>query len=195
MSRKGKDWLWCYRQQKSGVSFPSVQGVICIHIWSEGMLGCSPNPSSCRASVVSLSDRRLGTKSTFNSALSLEDDWLGRVEAYQVSLLLFRPKFQAQSWRIFRYELFFSSVLEKRPPALFKASVCDQKRTSKIPCSEECTGQSGAHLLPQAGATRPSRMWSLGKGRGGPEPSVYTWMWAPSGGGIEGSWGQTTSVD
>lgn len=119
------------------------------------MKGCSDALlilTSCRASVVILSDRRLGTKSTFNSALSLEDNRLGKVEAYQVSLLLFKPNFQVQSWRIFRYELFPSSVLEERPPALFKASVRDQKRTSKIPCSEECTGQSGARLLPQAGA-------------------------------------------
>lgn len=119
------------------------------------MKGCSDallTLTSCRASVVSLSDRRLGTKSTLNSALSLEDNRLGKVEAYQVILLIFRPNFQVQSWRTFRYELFFSSVLEKRLPALFKASVCDQKRPSKIPCSEECTGQSGACLLPQAGA-------------------------------------------
>ncbi|KAK7799317.1 hypothetical protein U0070_019129 [Myodes glareolus] len=45
-----------------------------------------------------------------------------------------------------------SSAEEKRPPALFKASVHDQKRASKIPCSEECTGQSGECLLPQADA-------------------------------------------
>lgn len=108
--------------------------------------------TTCRASVVSLSDTRLGTKSTFHSALSLEDNRLGKVEAYQVILLIFRPKFQVQPWRMFRYELCSSSVLEKRPPALFKASVHDQKRASKIPCSEECTGQSGECLLPQAGA-------------------------------------------
>lgn len=124
------------------------------------MRGCSgalPILTSCRASVVSLADTRLGTKSTFHSALSLEDNRPGKVEAYHVILLIFRPKFQVQPWRMFRYELCSSSVLEKRPAALFKASVCDQKRASKIPCSEECTGQSGECLLPQAGAKANGR--------------------------------------
>lgn len=168
MSRKGK--TGCDAIGSRNLESPSLvlQGVNCIHISvqlfqrGEGMLGCSPNPYFLQGIFVNLSDRRLGTKSTFNSALSLEDNRLGKVEAYQVSLLLFKPNFQVQSWRIFRYELYSSSVLEKRPPALFKASVHDRREHLKYLVQKNAQASqehvSCHRLVPRPMATRPYRM-------------------------------------